>query len=305
MKTRNKKVEIGAEPIQIGATGKVEIPIERVMPNPEQPRTEFNQDELRGLAQSISTMGVIQPIVVEAARDDYYILHDGERRLRAAKLAGLKMIPAVIEPPLNGTAKEDRLMRALTANVQRADLGPIEEAKAYAALIEMGYTRNRIALEMGVSPARVAQRLELLKLEPPVQELIGQGKLSKDGRLIAALLDLPATAQVKMGKVLAERNATIKASVEACERLANTMATEKIGADESPALKLATKQAGEIRKPLWNAFAQVGKVPPWPLMEICVRDTCNRCSLRDSASATTCRGCALVELLRQMIGEIQ
>src|SRR6185369_7089197 len=98
-----------------------QIHISRVVPNPEQPRKTFDQAELDGLADSIREHGVIQPIVVESCADDY-ILHDGERRLRAAKLAGLKKIPAIVHPPLNGTGPQERLERALVANVQRVEM---------------------------------------------------------------------------------------------------------------------------------------------------------------------------------------
>lgn len=286
--------------------GRIEIPIHQVQPNPEQPREVFDPKELAALSQSILNNGVIQPIVVEPVGDGTFLLHDGERRLRASKMAGLKTIPAVISPALNGNGQKERLIRALVANIQRADLGPIEEARSYQKLIEMGYTRNQIGLELGISSARVASRLMLLLLDEPIQTLIEEGRLAKDNRLVDALLEIPdANARVKMARTLANRNATIKAGVEACARLAKTLQAERIGADEAPALRLSQQKAGTVRRPMWDAFAQVGKVPPWPLMEIATRDTCNRCGLRDVASATTCKGCALVELLREMIGSTQ
>lgn len=283
--------------------GRVEIPVDQVMPNPEQPRHVFDKQELHNLAQSIRENGVILPIVVEEAGQGRYILHDGERRLRASKLAGLKTIPAVVVPPLNGTAREDRLIRALVANLQRVDLGPIEEAKSYAKLLEMGYSRNEIALQLGISSPRVSGRLKLLELEGEIQDLIERGRLPKDPHLAEALLEIPEpTARVKMAKTLADRNATLKAGIEACQRLVVTLQEEKIGSDETPAMRLATRRAGQVNRPIWDAFMQVGRVPPWALLEIGVRNTCDRCGLRDVASATTCKGCALVELLVELIG---
>ena len=281
----------------------MEVPLEMVLPNPEQPREMFDAQELRNLAQSISQNGVIQPIVVEPAVNGQYILQDGERRLRAAKLAGLKTIPVALTAPLNGHGQQQRLVRALVANVQRADLSPIEEARSYQKLVEMGYSRNQIAIELGISSLRVSTRLDLLNLDQPIQDLIEEGKLSKDARLTKALLEIPdADARVKMAKTLSARNATIKASVEACDRLVCAMQAQTIPANEVPAIRLAMKRTGSMRRPIWDAMAQVGRVPPWSLMEICVRDTCDRCGLRDAASETTCRGCPLVDLLREMIG---
>ncbi len=281
----------------------MDIPIDKVLANPEQPRKHFDAEELRGLAQSILSNGVIEPIIVEEA-NGRYILHDGERRLRASKLAGLATIPAVIVPSLNGTAKVDRLVRALVANIQRSDLDPIEEALSFQALKEQGMTDIAIANRLGISSARVAQRLKLLELDQPIQELIAKGKLSKDFRLASALLDIPQSeARVKVAKQLADRSATIKAGIEACGRLQEALRGASIPKDETPAIRFSTKKAGEINRPVWNALMQVGRVPPWPLVEIGARNVCDRCGLRDFASETTCKGCALVDMLIEMIGK--
>jgi ParB family chromosome partitioning protein len=106
------------------------ILISRVLPNPEQPRRRFDPGSLRELADSIKVNGLIQPIVVEDAGDGSYILIDGERRLRACKLINRTEIEAFINPPSNHNG-EERLRKALVANIQRTDLNPIEEAQAY------------------------------------------------------------------------------------------------------------------------------------------------------------------------------
>ena len=110
-----------------------EISIWRVHPNPEQPRKQFDQAELKELADSIREHGVIQPIAVEEAGLDF-ILHDGERRWRAPKMAGLTVIPALIIQLLNGTGPQERLTRALVANIQHAAMTPVEEALALKRL---------------------------------------------------------------------------------------------------------------------------------------------------------------------------
>jgi ParB family transcriptional regulator, chromosome partitioning protein len=279
------------------------ISISSILPNPEQPRKVFDKTKLAELANSIRENGVIQPVVVEAAANGRYILHDGERRLRAAKQAGLAMIPCVVVPALNGTARQDRLVRALVTNIQRDDLNPVEEARAFQVMLDLGIAKNEIALKLGVSSARVAQRLQLLLLDEEIQALIEQDRLSHDARLATALLDIPdRTARIKMAKSLADRGVAIKPGVEACQRLTGSLAAVKIDQATTPAMYLAVKRAGELRRPIWNAFAQVGNVPPWPLVEVCARDTCARCPLSDAASEATCRGCALVEFLRQAIG---
>lgn len=284
--------------------GRLEIPIECVLPNPEQPRTEFEPGALADLAQSIRENGVILPLAVEAAPGGMFILHDGERRLRAAKLAGLARVPAAVCAPLNGAAPSERLARALVANVQRADLGPVEEARAYQRLVDLGYSVNELALKLGVSAPRISGRLKLLELDAPIQALVERGRLPKDVRLTEALLDISdKKARIKTAETLAERSATIKAGVEACRRVTNAMQAEGIRRDETPALHFATRKAGAVRRPLWDAFAQVGKLPPWLLVEISAREVCETCALRDTASDTTCRGCALVEVLARMIGK--
>jgi ParB family chromosome partitioning protein len=282
----------------------MEVPLELILPNPEQPRQQFDAHELNGLAQSIAENGVLQPVTLEAAGNGMYILHAGERRTRAARIAGLKTIPAMIRPSLNGHGQETRLVNALVENLQRTDMGPIEEARGFQRLLEMGHTKTAIGQKLGISCARVTSRLELLELEPEIQGLVESGALTKDKRLMDALREIPdSSSRVKMAKSLATRNASIKAGLEACRKLTSVLAADTI-ADDVPAMHLARKKAS-FSRPKWDAFAQVGKVPPWPLMEICVRDTCEKCSLRDVASAKTCNGCAMVDLLRQMIGSAQ
>lgn len=311
------RIKTGGEPVVdtapvviVADGGAVEMPVEMILPNPEQPRTEFDKKELDALAESIRENGVIQPLIVEPAAENLpggngmYFLHAGERRLRAARMAGLKTVPVVITPALNGDGQQKRLVRALVENIQRVDMNPIEEGKGFQRMLEMGFTRNDIALRLGISLKRITDRLDLLELEPEIQELIGSGKLSKDMRLVKALKDIPdATGRVKMARSLSERKATIQAGIAACLKLASALESKAIGAEHTPALHLATQKAGPLNRAIWNAFCQVGKVPPWPLMEVCTRDTCERCGLREVASAQTCKGCALVELLAQMIGK--
>jgi ParB/RepB/Spo0J family partition protein len=167
------------------------IEIDRIIPNPEQPRQAFDEEGLKSLAQSIKANGVIQPIVVEISGDgETYILHDGERRWRAAKIAGLQEIPAeIVEPLGDDDARRDRLTRALVANVQREDLGPLEIARAYARMHdELGMSDQAIADQIGKARSSVTNARRLLELPVEVQALANEEGVSE--RIMMALLPI-------------------------------------------------------------------------------------------------------------------
>lgn len=168
-------------PAPVGAASGTprELPIEAIEPNRAQPRKRFADDRLRELAASIEHQGIIQPIVVTPLPDRgpdqarYQILA-GERRWRAAQLAGLQRVPVVIRD----TPEAARLELALVENLQRADLDPVEEARAYEALIELhGYTQAELATRVGKERSTVTNALRLLKLPEKVQELVIEGQL--------------------------------------------------------------------------------------------------------------------------------
>jgi ParB family chromosome partitioning protein len=157
------------------------VAIELVAPNPEQPRKRFDPVALAELAASIRAQGIIQPLVVAPATaaaptgGPRYVIVAGERRWRAAQLAGLHDVPVVVRD----TPEEERLELALVENVQRADLNPIEEARAYAVLVDLrGYTQEQLAERVGKDRTTVANALRLLRLPDRVQDLVREGKLS-------------------------------------------------------------------------------------------------------------------------------
>jgi ParB family transcriptional regulator, chromosome partitioning protein len=154
--------------------GLQELPIELVHPNRLQPRRTFDEDTLAGLVDSVKELGVLQPILVRTA-DEGYELIAGERRLRAAKRAGLRTIPALVR-----TADDvSSLEQALVENLHRQDLNPLEEAAAYQQLIEdFGHTQDQVAQRVGRSRSAVANMLRLFQLTPAVQRLVGEGLLS-------------------------------------------------------------------------------------------------------------------------------
>lgn len=151
-----------------------------IVPNPQQPRTEFRDEELQELVVSVREFGVLQPIVVRprtgsAAGEAQYELIMGERRWRATKLAGRDSIPAVVR----NTADEDMLRDALLENLHRADLNPLEEASAYQQLLEdFGITQEQLAARIGRSRPQITNTLRLLKLPESVQRRVAAGVLS-------------------------------------------------------------------------------------------------------------------------------
>jgi ParB family chromosome partitioning protein len=165
--------------------GLLEVPVGAILPNPRQPRGEFQEEPLAALARSIREVGVLQPIVVRR-RDGGYELVAGERRLRAAKLAGLATIPAVIR---EGDDTES-LREALIENIHREDLSPLELAAAFQALLEdLGATQEIVAERLGYSRAHVANTIRLLSLPGDVQRLLADGRIQAGHA--RALLGLP------------------------------------------------------------------------------------------------------------------
>lgn len=150
-------------------------PIEQIVPNREQPRKVFVQENLEELATSIRENGIIQPLIVRKIEGDQYELIAGERRLKASKLAGLNQVPIVVIE----TAQNKNLELALIENIQRQDLNPIEEALAYKQLIERySYTQEECAKKVGKDRSSVANAIRLLNLSDEIRDYIVQGRLS-------------------------------------------------------------------------------------------------------------------------------
>lgn len=195
------------------AAGAVELPVAAIAPNPMQPRTRIAPDELADLAASLRTHGVLQPLIVTRA-DAGYLLIAGERRWRAAQLAGLATVPAIVK---DATPRE-RLELALVENVQRQDLTPLEEAGAYRQLIsEHGLTQEAVATRVGKSRVAVANALRLLNLAPAVHAALGEGRISAGHA--RALLGAPdaAAQDALLARVLSEE-LSVRATEEAVRR---------------------------------------------------------------------------------------
>ncbi len=154
-------------------SGPTEIPIDRIDPNPDQPRRVFETAQLQTLADSIRQHGVIQPIVVTRVRDRFELVV-GERRWRATREAGITSIPAVIAE----VDADDRLALALIENIQRRDLNPIELAQAFRSLAEIGATQEEIGHRVGLERSTIANHLRLLELPREFQQDVEEGRLS-------------------------------------------------------------------------------------------------------------------------------
>lgn len=216
-------------------TGLLEVPIAAVQPNPRQPRGRFDEESLAGLARSIQEVGVLQPIVVRLLPDGGYELIAGERRLRAARVAGLATIPAIVRD----TDDTDSLREALIENLQREDLGPLEIAAAFEELLDdLGITNEALAARLGFSRAHIANTIRLLQLPPAVQRLLAERRISAGHA--RALLALP--------------------NEEAQESLALRIAAEGLSVRQTEALVKAYAGARPRRtrsRPTAGRFAEV------------------------------------------------
>jgi ParB family chromosome partitioning protein len=181
------------------------IPIEFVSRNPRNPRRYFDEAELHDLASSIRLHGIVQPVVVRTISADRYEIIAGERRWRAAQLAGLVEIPVIVRDVDDKTALEI----AIVENVQRADLNPLEEALGYEQLIaEHGYTQNDLGEIIGKSRSHVANSLRLLKLPDPVRDMLAGGSLSAGhARALVSTSDPAALARTIVSKGMSVRDA--------------------------------------------------------------------------------------------------
>jgi ParB family chromosome partitioning protein len=194
-------------------SGTTEIPIERIRPNPRQPRQRMDQDELEGLAASIREHGVLQPILVTETLDGYQLVA-GERRFRASQLAGLERIPAVIRQ----LADRDQLELALVENLQRADLSPMEEAHAYQSLAtEFSMTHDQIAQRVGRAKSTITNTIRLLDLEASVQEALLDGRLSAGHA--RAIGGLPTEQQARVATSVTDQGFSVRQTEELVRRL--------------------------------------------------------------------------------------
>ena len=203
--------------------GLSEVPVRAITPNPHQPRGFFDEQALQELADSIREHGLIQPLIVVRASEDQYTLIAGERRWRAAQMAGLDTVPVVVKD----AAPQQMLEMALVENIQRADLNPLEEALAYKQLAEeFSLTQDQIAQRVGKSRVAVANILRLLKLPEPIKARLADGLIT-EGHARALLTVTDAATQQRLLSHIVKDNLSVRQTEELVRRLL----------DEQPAAK--------------------------------------------------------------------
>ncbi|HTP11371.1 MAG TPA: ParB/RepB/Spo0J family partition protein [Anaerolineae bacterium] len=196
-------------------SGLIEAPVRAVVPNPHQPRTQFDEQALRELADSIREHGLIQPLIVTRTGEDHYTLIAGERRWRAAQLAGLETVPVVIKD----VAPQQMLEMALVENVQRSDLNPLEEALAYKHLSEeFGLTQDQIAQRVGKSRVAVANTMRLLKLPEAIKARLADGLIT-EGHARALLTITDAAVQQRLLSQIVKNGLSVRQTEELVRRL--------------------------------------------------------------------------------------
>lgn len=192
------------------------ISIDRISPNPRQPRTSFDQDEINELAASIETYGIIQPLIVsQSIQEGEYQLIAGQRRWIAARQAGLNTVPAIIRP----ASDQERLEIALIENVQRADLNPLEAAEAYRQLADdFSLSHEEIAARVGKNRATITNTLRLLKLPDDVKQSLAQNEIS-EGHARVLLSLATHQAQSAVLKTILSQNLSVRQTEELVRKL--------------------------------------------------------------------------------------
>jgi ParB family chromosome partitioning protein len=204
--------DVAAQEAQSG--GLLRVPTATVEPNPRQPRRSFDEESLAELAASIAELGMLQPVLVRALGEGRFELVAGERRLRAARAAGLESVPAV----LTDTDARGALQRAIVENIHRQDLNPVEEAAAYRQLMdEGGLTQEELAVRVARSRATIANSLRLLDLPLGIQRLLAEGRLtSAHGKALAGLGGNPF--QERVARRVAHEGLSVRATEELVRR---------------------------------------------------------------------------------------
>ena len=199
------------------------LPIQKVEPNRNQPRQDFDEEELQSLADSIATHGIVQPLTVRQMESGYYQIIAGERRWRAARLAGLREVPVVVIEADDKTTME----LALIENLQRQDLNPVEEALGYQTLIsEYGLTQEDAAQRVGKSRPTVTNALRLLSLCPEVLEQVRSGKLTPGHARAVLSLKTPAQQKDAAQRIIA-LGLSVRQAELLCKNLSKPVPKEK------------------------------------------------------------------------------
>lgn len=207
--------------------GVFEVDIDKISENPMQPRKDFSHSELESLINSIKEHGILQPLILNKINDNKYELIAGERRLRAAKMAGFKKVPAV----LRSAGEMEKLELALIENIQRQDLNPIERAEAYKKLIdEFDLTQESAAKRLGKSRSVVANAVRLLNLSAEIKKAIVDGKITEGHARLISSLERPKE-QSKLFKKILKSNFSVRQTEDQVKNISVKGHTRKIKSD--------------------------------------------------------------------------
>ena len=226
------------------------IDITKIYTNPNQPRKNFDKDSLNELAESIKIHGLIQPIIVNEMSDGYMII-EGERRFRAAKICGIKEIDAVVKNYTNKQVAEI----AIIENLQREDLNPVEVAKGIKQLMEeYGLTQEKVSERLGKSRSAIANSLRILSLYPEVLDLIEKGKISfGHAKVLAAVSDY--TTQIILAKKIAKDKLTVRDLEKEIESILGNKKIKKVAKLPSEELQ---DFIGELQRKLGTKVSLIG-----------------------------------------------
>ena len=225
-----------AAPAPAPTSGVLEVPLDLIQPSPYQPRAHFEPQALEELAQSMRSGGMVQPVVVRP-RGERYELVAGERRLRAARLAGMSRIAALVRT----LSDEQALELSLVENIQREDLNPLEQARAFDRLAsEFGLTQEEIAQRTGKDRATVANFMRLLRLPAEVQALLGDGKLTAGhARALLKLEESPVLQRVLAKRMVARRMSVRQAEEMVDRRLPGAKKDRLVQPPQDPNVRAA------------------------------------------------------------------
>lgn len=269
------------------------ISTNQIVPNPDQPRTFFDEDGLRTLAGSLVSDGLLNPIAVEGPVDGYYILEDGERRWRAALLAGWTEIEAHVRPVKDSSAR--RLLMALVGNLQRSDMGAVDMATAYAKLSQ-SLTIAEIAQRVGRSESHVAQHIGLLGsgLIPYALESLNRGHIPLDYTMLRMLAELDPDSQEKVVR----RAIRLKQSGRSMRYAISGLS----GRIRKRTLVKAVQAQLAAGTPPAQVFANVPTVNG---IGKALGDTCLQCGMAEDQMTDICRECPLVIFVRLYTAELR
>jgi len=286
---------------------------DKLQTHPENMRKFYPADQVREMADSIAAGGgVLEPLIITKGKGDKWIVIDGNMRLAAAHLLTDKCPP--LECKIVDQTRAEQLLSMIVANQMRYDVDPVSEALHYRALEAEGFSIREISKRTGVYESRINTRIILAKLEPSVQCLISDGKLSSSALVARALLKLTASVRCKLAERVSKNpNMKIDTIINACERLASNAKPEKklkrpaaelsgaLSCAENPLSVKDIKEAARKVCQQCNQFDGIGKdqAPAWSLIVHAADETCGKCELKDMQNI--CGSCPAVELLRRLV----